>query len=172
MALIIEDGTGVADADSYLAIDDADFAAFGHTAWALETVDAVKEVALRQATEYLDATYSFKGTPSNGEQGLSWPRSGVEVGTKTYGSASVPREVKRACMFIAVDYLVNGDPDAIVDPTTQIKRFKSKIDGVNEKETEYRETVSTLRRYPRVEKLLANLTTGGPGNHTVQLVRS
>ena len=56
MALVVEDGTGKTDADSYLSLVDADAYNLAHSAstdWN-GAVEAVKEKALRLATQYLD----------------------------------------------------------------------------------------------------------------------
>ena len=60
MVLIVEDGTGKADAESYLSVADADtyHTKHGDSAdWdGASTGD--KEEALRMGTQYLDATYN------------------------------------------------------------------------------------------------------------------
>ena len=58
MALITEDGTGRADAESYcsVAAADAHHAARGAAAWAALTTEA-KEQALRRATDYMGQIY-------------------------------------------------------------------------------------------------------------------
>ena len=62
ITLVVEDGTGLADANSYIASADADtyWANRANAAWAALDDDA-KAAALIQATQYLDARYSFKG---------------------------------------------------------------------------------------------------------------
>lgn len=60
MALIVEDGTGMADANSYESVENADayFTARGITAWSGS--DPVKEAALIAATEYVDIRWRGK----------------------------------------------------------------------------------------------------------------
>ncbi len=76
MSLVVEDGTGLANADSYLSVADATsyHASFGNDAWAAATSDA-QEQALRRATQYVDANYSFRGSPLTTTQALAWPRN-------------------------------------------------------------------------------------------------
>ncbi len=79
MALIVETGEGLPDADSYVSLDDAIayHAAQGNTAWAAATVtDEQREVALRRATAYVDSRYRFRGSPLTVVQALEWPREG------------------------------------------------------------------------------------------------
>jgi len=76
--MIVEDGTGLPDADSYASVEDAD--AF-HLArrtveWIDSSDDDAKAAALIAATDYLDATYRFRGDPLSVDQALSSPRLG------------------------------------------------------------------------------------------------
>lgn len=99
IALIVEDGTGgVADANSYVSQAGADayFADRANASWAAAASDA-KAAVLIQATQYLDARYTFKGQPLLDTQPLAWPRQAqvysapVMIGYQTQvyaGSAS------------------------------------------------------------------------------------
>ncbi len=81
MALVIEDGTGKTDADSYLSLADCDtyHTAKGDFATWDASEDALQEVALRQATAWIDTKFRlrWKGTRTNETQALTWPRSSV-----------------------------------------------------------------------------------------------
>lgn len=120
MALIVEDGTGKSDAESYISVADADtyFSNRGNAAWADLTTEQ-KEQALRKATDYMVQAYRlrWKGVRKNTVQALDWPRSFVPRedyqyaglngyttigGSYYYPSDSVPEEVKRACAELAV----------------------------------------------------------------------
>jgi hypothetical protein len=78
MALIVEDGTGVAGAESLatVAFADAYHAARGNTAWA--TIDlTVKEQLMRKATDYAAVMYgpSMAGVSVFVNQPLPFPRN-------------------------------------------------------------------------------------------------
>jgi len=75
MAFVVEDGTGLSDATSYvsLAWADAYFIDRGNTTWSGAT-DSEKEISLIKATDYVDATYSFVGIKGSSAQALEWPR--------------------------------------------------------------------------------------------------
>jgi len=68
MPLIVEDNTGLANAESYISVADADvyLANMGRTSWAAATT-AAKEIALRKATQYIDTAYSFRGARVRGD---------------------------------------------------------------------------------------------------------
>jgi hypothetical protein len=57
MGIVVEDGTGIADANSYASEDDADnyFEDRANDTWATSTAD--KEAALIRASASLDAIY-------------------------------------------------------------------------------------------------------------------
>jgi hypothetical protein len=80
-ALVVEDGSGKSNADAYCSIVTADtyHANRGNAAWASATDDQ-KTAAIRNATAYIDATYTFKGTKvhlNQPTQALLWPRWGI-----------------------------------------------------------------------------------------------
>lgn len=95
MAIVIEDGTGLPNAEAYISVADADayFAARGNAAWAALT-ETAKEHALRLGADYMGAEYGRRwcGTRLTDTQALDWPR--CEEG--------VPEAVKRANAELAV----------------------------------------------------------------------
>lgn len=96
MALIVEDGSGLPNAESYISVEDADayFSARGNASWAALTVEA-KEAALRLATDYMSAAYGGKwcGKRLTDTQALDWPRTGRD---------GIPEALKRQCAELAV----------------------------------------------------------------------
>lgn len=81
ITLTVEEGTGtVAGANTYVSQADADayFSDRANASWAAATNDA-KAAALIQATQYLDARYTFKGQPLLDSQPLAWPRQPVQI---------------------------------------------------------------------------------------------
>lgn len=116
MSLIVEDGTGIEGAESYISVSDATtyHAARGNDSWAALTPQR-QEQALRIATEYMTGCYRgfWLGQRRLTTQGLDWPRAGVlikdfrNVGYKTYGLIQfpfdkVPKEVQNACASLAL----------------------------------------------------------------------
>ena len=77
LTLIKEDGTGLADANTYATRADGDAYHEAHTAatdWTSAT-DAQKDAALVMATRALDALFRFGGWKGTAEQALQWPRT-------------------------------------------------------------------------------------------------
>lgn len=176
MALIVEDGTGRADAESYISVADADtyHAARGATAWAgYSTSD--KEAALRRATEYMVQFYRLRwaGYRYTSTQALDWPRAEVPIvdAPSGYGSFSavyatnvVPVAVQRACAELALRSA--GGTTLAPDVAAQKKRTK-----VGPIETEYADGARQSSYYQAVEMLLRPLfkTAGGD---TITVVRA
>lgn len=74
----------MANADSYISLVDAAsyHTARGNTSWGAVATDALREIALRKATTYIDQKYysRWKGAQINPvTQSLQWPRAGVKV---------------------------------------------------------------------------------------------
>lgn len=127
MALIVEDGTGLASADALISVAEADayHTAMANVAWTGS--DAEKESAIRRASAYLSNSYRWQGYRLNGrDQALAWPRTGV-MDAEGYGIGSneIPVEIRNACAEIALRELVSpGSLTPDVNPSEKVKREK------------------------------------------------
>src|SRR5688572_6043385 len=96
MPLVVEDGTGLANADSYVSLAQADayHITLGNTGWA--GTNELKEQALRRATRYIDFFYydRWSGVRLNGrDQALQWPRiDAVDIDNEEILEDEVPIE--------------------------------------------------------------------------------
>lgn len=101
MPLTVEDGTGLATADSYASRADADtyHAARGNAAWSAASTDA-RDAALRKATQYLDTRYRWVGSRLTVTQALEWPR--YFVPRLGYPSGWPQAPVVHACIELAL----------------------------------------------------------------------
>jgi hypothetical protein len=109
MALTVEDGTGVAGADSYVDLTVAAALLTNHldaglvATWsALST--AVRENALRRGAQFLDGTYRWLGDRAFRDQGRAWPRVDVDLGSDDgleWDHTIIPHEIKLAQALIA-----------------------------------------------------------------------
>lgn len=102
MALIVT--AGAADAESYCSVADASsyHTARGNAGWT--GTDAVKEAALRRATDHMTQTYAerWKGERASSTQALDWPRYSVVVDGYELDSDAVPVAIQRACAELAL----------------------------------------------------------------------
>lgn len=165
MALIVEDGTGLSTAESYISVADTDtrHSDSGQTNWALLST-AEKEQALRRATDYMEQAYRsrWKGTRKERLQALSWPRYDVIVDRWSVDSDIVPTDIANACADLALKAAA-GDLNA--DLTRGIVREK-----VGPLETEYDRASPQQTRYRSIDMALAPYLMGSP--MSAMLVRS
>jgi len=101
MALIVEDGTGLDDAESYVSVAEIKsyWSVRGDPSAISGATDAVLEEKAREATAYLDGIYSgrYAGYKKTKEQSLQWPRyDAYESGWLISGDI-IPQRLKSAC---------------------------------------------------------------------------
>lgn len=165
VTLIVEDGEGLADAESYITVAAADarHTAFGNTAWT--GTEAAKEAALRRATAYMRQVYRqrWQGRRINDDQALDWPRYDVRVDGYSVDTDTVPAEVANACADLALRTIAGRDLYA--DQDRAVMREK-----VGPLETEYDRTSPQAKRYPAIDAMLAPYFMGG--GVTVRVLRA
>lgn len=176
MALIVEDGSVVANAEAYITVAEADayFSSRNMTTWAtLSTGD--KEAAIRRAADYMQQTYRTRwaGYRYSDSQTMDWPRAYVPrndsmssrstlsvsgyggFGASYYPTTVVPKEVKTANAELAIRGAAGPLLDDLAPPTAS--------ESVGSVSVSYfqgdRKTVS----YPAVDRLLAPLLKGMGG---------
>jgi hypothetical protein len=167
MSLVVEDGSGKSDAQSYVSVaDSATYAALISTLWGLgATTTAMKENALQLATQYIDLKYGqlFTGQKKASTiltQALEWPRSYVydAVGNLLSDSA-IPTQIKIATIELACAIIAG---DSLMAASEDIGTIESESIGIGplSVSTSFAGGKSTLKRYPKVEKLVAKFLSG------------
>lgn len=166
MALTVEDGTGLADADAYASIATVDAYATARALTAWTGTDAVKEAAIREATVYLDTSYAWKGAIEVETQALAWPREGVldKEGREVTG---LPQRVIDACCELAVmklsAALVTSRSEAEVQSMTAGSVSITYARG---------NRVSEGERFAWVDRLLTGLHAGRAGGGNIPLLKA
>jgi hypothetical protein len=114
MTLIIEDGTGKPDAESYASAEDLDMYAvkFGVT---IPAEVPAQEALLRRAALAMDGM-TWKGRKTNSEQALCWPRRGVELDREIKPDHYLPARIQYGQMALAAE--IHADD---VDPIEKRK---------------------------------------------------
>jgi hypothetical protein len=122
MALTIEDGTGVAGADSFATTAELDtfIAARNLTAGA---DDAANEILLRKAADYLlGMEHRFKGDRSTTAQRLPFPRHSVFLYTDYLGTTEIPVALKNGQIQLAVEAFTKTlRPDGVTQEVVKEK---------------------------------------------------
>ena len=154
MSIVVEDGTGLPNAEAYISTADADayFLSRGNAAWAALDPTA-KEAALRNGCDYMEAAYQWKGSRMTPTQALSWPRGGVVVDGVLLADDVVPLAIARANAELAVRASA-GPLEA--DETAQVTR-----ETVGPITVQYATDARQNPRYAAVDAMLAAYTLGG-----------
>lgn len=162
MSLIPEDGTGLANAESYVSLAGATarHAALDNTNWALLST-AEMESALRRATQYMLQAYRTRwiGDRLNGTQALDWPRWNVWVDGYPVSPSIVPADIANACADLALKAAA-GDLNA--DLTRGVVREK-----VGPLETEYDRNSPQSVRYRAIDMALSAYLKGSSAMATL-----
>lgn len=161
MALVVEDGTGKTDAESYLSEADADAyhaARSANATWAA-ALAADKEQALRLATQYLDTTYQdcWNALRWSNNQKLDWPRSGLVIDGVGYNADDIPQQLLDATAELALKVVSGGDTlfaDMSDEGTLASKSVRV---GPITKSVSYAGGSRGVKRYRLVEQLISPL---------------
>jgi hypothetical protein len=149
MALIVEDGTGLSNSESYASVLEFQtyHANIGNDVTLLP--DTVIEQLLRRATQYMVAVYRqrWQGRRTLQAQALDFPRYDVFVDGYSVLSNIVPLEIKNACCELA--FKANGG-ELLADQTQKV--IREKVDVI---EVEYSELSPAQTRYTQIDSLLS-----------------
>lgn len=162
--ITVEDGTGLASADSYISVADADryHERFGNEAWA-DLNQTEKEIALRKATRDLDLLYHFKGEPKYPDvQALAFPRTPYN---------GLPTALPTACAELALITL-GVDPSGPSAGNSNIKSLEQSVGDLKSKTEYFAVGASTEQTQLRkVNLLLANLLDSSSGSLYMRVER-
>ena len=167
---VVEDGTGKADANSYVSVSAADsyFDKQGNPAGWSSSTQAQKEMALRVATAYITERYGnrWRGVIDSDTQALDWPRSGV-VDADTglyYDNDEMPARLLNATAEVALRYRAGTTlrPDVAIGDGNVTSSTVS-VGGISITE-DFVGSATTAPDFPEVrDKLRSLLTDGGAG---------
>lgn len=160
LTFTVEDGTGLATSNSYIAetyVDDYVGLRGGNAAWTALT-QSQKQAACVKATDYIETVYSTrflydKNVVTAATQALSFPRNEVNV---------VPIPLQKATAEYALRAFGTSPllPDPVVDATgAQVVSIKKAV-GPIDKEITYSDTggvIQPIHPYPAADYLLKPL---------------
>lgn len=154
MSLIVEDGTGLNTAESFASVTFANtyHTNRGNSLWA--GADAVKEAAMRKATDYIQAKYHdrWDGYRMTDTQALDWPRdyvmrSDALAGSIYWPNNAVPNDVAVATCILALKSLSED-----LMPDVERSTVREKVDVI---EVEYDKNAMMEKKFAEVDRLLA-----------------
>ena len=139
MALVLEDGTGLTNSESYVDVDyvDAYFLKRGINEWASLTN---REQLIIRAMDYIENNYTYQGTKLVSTQSLQFPRL-------INGETVYPIALKNAVCELA---LKSNEEDLLAD--TDKTTIREKVGAL---EVEYDPNQDNTKSYNYVNKLLA-----------------
>lgn len=161
MSLVVEDGSGLATAESYISVADADtrHSNLGNTAWTdVSVTTQAKEAALRKATNYMVQAYRerWQGLRLGPVQSLDWPRMDVFVDLWPVASNIVPATIANACADLALKAL---SADLAPDLTQNVVS-----ETVGQITVEYDKGSPQYKRYRAIDLMLEPYFDTGSSN--------
>ena len=166
IVIVVEDGTGVADANSYVTVDGARAYALNRGV-TLSTDDDVVAAQLVRATDYLEAL-EFKGAKVDEGQSLNFPRSNIYINCKLLDSATIPKKLISAQCQLVIEQFNGLELQQTTTPDMFV--IEETVASLTEK---YANPVQTgvLPTFTAVNALLASLIGGITGSATFSIVR-
>ena len=128
MTIIVEDGSLVTGANSYVSRNDAwDYAtARGVT---LPDDNADLDVLIIKAMDFFEShDGKFKGERVNRDQALSWPRGGAVIEGWYWSSDEIPRQVLNAQLALIVE--INAGEDPLNPSAADLPVISKKVDVI------------------------------------------
>lgn len=154
--LIVEDGTGKSDANTYVSADA--FVSYASLRGVTVTAES-SSAALIKAADYLETcvTGDWIGEQTTATQSLSWPRSTRDIYTREVTDLGVPRKLVQAQCLLALT-VINGT-DIMPVRTASAAVTKEVVGPIT---MEYADTSTTYGLLPDIaglDKLLEGLLT-------------
>lgn len=132
ITIVVEDGSGVANANSYVSVADARVYATNRGTELPSNDDEVAAMLIR-ATDYLEAQECrYQGKRTSPTQALAWPRTGVFLNCDEVPSNVIPKSLIAAQVQLAMAINAGFDLQPNISPQDYVTREK-----VGPIETEY-----------------------------------
>jgi len=104
MALIVEDGTGVSGANTYVSL--SDFKSWADDRGITYGNDAAVTQQIYRAMDYIESL-NFLGFKANEDQALQWPRYEVYIDGYSVDGTEIPNQLKLA-VYEAIKVEIDG----------------------------------------------------------------
>lgn len=161
-AFIVETGELVADATSYVSVEEAnDYLSVrpSFSTWDALS-DSDKELKLIWATRLLDQRVTYKGTRYSSSSALRWPRTGVvDCDGTSIAYTVIPDALKEAVIEMAFHLTVQGTDPSMALGGGDISKIRADVI-----EIEFVNTNATQTQFPiglkSILKCIGSLDTG------------
>jgi len=150
MSIIVEDGTGKTDSETYITIVEYQSYLTNYGYAADTGTDAEIEAAMRRGMIKIES-FAYKGEHTNSDQALSYPRVNVSYRGKYIDSDEIPTGLKNAT---AEATRLERATSGILSQSVTKNIKKKKIDVL---ETEYFSPSGSTTKYTQIENFLKGL---------------
>ena len=157
--IVVEDGTGLTNSNSY--ISEADFSTYADDRGITLTGDTA--ILLITAMDYIEQQ-PFQGSKYTEAQALVWPRINVVVDGYTIDSDEIPTLLKDALCEVAIG--VDGGNNPLLNEDRSTKREK-----VGDIEVEYMDGARNYTYLKAAENKLSKLLRAGSGGFSAVAIR-
>ena len=169
MTIIVENGSNVANANSYITV--ATLRDYATARGVTLPADPACEPLLIKAVDYINSFRGrYQGTKTYSDQTMLFPRNGMTIDGETFPKDAIPQELKDAQAQAAI-YAATTDLNPITTGAQVVKREK-----IGPIDTEYSETLAVKfldsgPSFPLVDVLLEPLF-GSQGGFFITTVRA
>ena len=176
--LVVEDGTGVPTANTYVTLSDATayHTLRGNEIWT-DADENDQCIALIRATQYIDERWVFKSVVFDDAQALQFPREVLYNRNGKDVREIVPLEIMHATYEYALEALGDGSGLVSLTPTPDqsdprsVTYLREKV-GSLESETRYDVSYGLLtqKAYPTADRIIirSRFTTNGGGGGVIR----
>lgn len=151
MALIVEDGTIVSNANTY--VSEAEFTSFLSARRITLSGDYTSEQLILIAMDYVESL-SYKGVKMSHNQALQWPRQDVYIDGYYNNVDNIPKQLKNGLMQTAAAVDAGNSPQAVLVRKT----IKEKVGDL---EVQYSESSNASLVDPKIIGFLYKLLMAG-----------
>lgn len=169
LTLVVEDGTGIAGANSYITLEEAK--AYNETIFNSTWEDncSLHVIALINASRYIDQRYGarFPGKPLTDTQGLLYPRTANCSGD----TVGIPTALKNAVAHAAMQFIDDGGLDLNPNQGNNIKSSAVSVGGGAVSESVSYFAPQTINVYASIDAFMATLFPLNVYNLNIKTVR-
>jgi hypothetical protein len=158
MPIIVEDGSQVAGANSYISESFLTVYAEDRGITLTQTASAL----IYRSMSYVE-TRNYKGNKASETQSLQWPRENVYIDGYLFPDDQIPIELQNAQAETCLSIDQGNDPAATTDRAVK----REKVDVL---EVEYMDNASSKPTYTSINVWLDKLLQNGSGSGSIRLL--
>lgn len=158
--LVVEDGTGVVNSNSYCNLDFAleYCVTHGYSSWN-ELSEEQQKIALIKGTDYINSFFEWKGKKMTERQSLEFPRENL-FDNNRFEVRGIPNNLKKACVEAAYLNSTSGGDNLYYTKDENGKIKRQKVDTLEVEYFEGNSNTSSAVDYTSIYDVLNKLLKG------------